>query len=181
MKNRRLNLRHKDRRRQAISRTAEGIDVILSSCGCPHLALICICRLKQVHNAHYAIGLDSAQFCRSLIVDVKAAGSWPAMFLHIRRVKTVDHRCLDPNLARQNPADYVSGIEATVKGAIRKSKESILLSIPQIIGIGVDTTGSSPMPVDENGQPLVPRNVSKTIPRHGLALEGSYVTERPNR
>ncbi len=30
----------------------------------------------------------------------------------------------DPNLARQNPADYLLGIEATIRGAIQKGKES---------------------------------------------------------
>jgi L-ribulokinase len=61
----------------------------------------------------------------------------------------------DPNLARQNPADYLLGIETTIKAAIIKAKEADSNFKPEnVIGIGVDTTGSSPMPVDENGNAL---------------------------
>ena len=61
----------------------------------------------------------------------------------------------DPNLARQNPADYLLGIETTVSGAMRKAKEvEPRFRAEDVIGIGVDTTGSSPMPLDERGQPL---------------------------
>jgi L-ribulokinase len=61
----------------------------------------------------------------------------------------------EPNLARQNPADYILGIEATIKGAIQRGKDADPGFRPaDVIGIGVDTTGSSPMPVDEAGQAL---------------------------
>jgi L-ribulokinase len=61
----------------------------------------------------------------------------------------------DHNLARQNPADYIKGIEVTVTQAIAGAKKSDSNFDPsQIIGIGVDTTGSTPLPVDKNGTPL---------------------------
>jgi L-ribulokinase len=61
----------------------------------------------------------------------------------------------DPNLARQHPADYVKGAEITIKQALAAAKKSVKsFSAAQIIGIGVDTTGSTPMPVDANGRPL---------------------------
>jgi len=61
----------------------------------------------------------------------------------------------DPNLARQNPADYALSIEVTIKEALKKA-EAVEpdFSSNDVIGIGVDTTGSSPMPVDASGQPL---------------------------
>ena len=57
----------------------------------------------------------------------------------------------DANLARQHPGDYLEGLKRTVQGAI----QDIMGRLPdfdpsQIIGIGVDTTGSSPIPVDES-------------------------------
>lgn len=61
----------------------------------------------------------------------------------------------DPNLARQNPADYVKGTEAVVKAVLteaRKADQSF--NSADIIGIGIDTTGSTPLPVDRNGTPL---------------------------
>lgn len=61
----------------------------------------------------------------------------------------------DPNLARQHPADYVKGAEITIKKALALAKRSVRGFKPeQVIGIGVDTTGSTPLPVDRNGRPL---------------------------
>jgi L-ribulokinase len=61
----------------------------------------------------------------------------------------------DHNLARQNPADYVKGIKVTIKKAITLAKKSDKkFKAEAIIGIGVDTTGSTPLPVDKNGTPL---------------------------
>ncbi len=61
----------------------------------------------------------------------------------------------DHNLARQNPADYVKGLRITVQEALASAKESIAGFDPsQVIGIGVDTTGSTPLPVDKNCRPL---------------------------
>ncbi|MFH1717023.1 MAG: ribulokinase [Planctomycetota bacterium] len=61
----------------------------------------------------------------------------------------------DHNLARQNPADYLKGIEVTIKAAITEAKNTIKgFEAGQIIGIGIDTTGSTPIPVDKSGTPL---------------------------
>lgn len=105
----------------------------------------------------YAIGLDfGTNSCRSLIVDI-ADGKEVASFVfnYSSGEAGIITRASDPNLARQNPADYLEGIEVTIKEAIKKAKSIDLNFSPEkIIGIGVDTTGSSPMPVDENGTPL---------------------------
>lgn len=61
----------------------------------------------------------------------------------------------DHNIARQNPADYVQGLEVTIIGAIEQARGSDPSFEPtDIIGIGVDTTGSTPLPVDQEGTPL---------------------------
>jgi L-ribulokinase len=60
----------------------------------------------------------------------------------------------DANLARQDPHDYVEGLEASVKGAVEDAKRVPGFSADMIVGIGVDTTGSTPMPVDADGVPL---------------------------
>jgi L-ribulokinase len=60
----------------------------------------------------------------------------------------------DPNLARQNPSDYIDGFFQTVRGAVRAAKKKRGFSPEQVVGIGVDTTGSTPIPVDRDGQPL---------------------------
>jgi L-ribulokinase len=59
----------------------------------------------------------------------------------------------DHNLARQNPADYLLGLEASVRGALASAAKNGV-SAEQIVGIGVDTTGSTPLPVDAKMVPL---------------------------
>jgi L-ribulokinase len=61
----------------------------------------------------------------------------------------------DPNLARQHPADYV----ATAESSIRDALEQAIANRPgftpaDVVGLGVDTTGSTPLPVDADGTPL---------------------------
>lgn len=106
---------------------------------------------------HYAIGLDfGTNSCRSLIVDV-ADGKEIAshVFPYPSGSEGVIIDRADPNLARQNPADYLEGIEVTIVRALEKAKENDPgFRNENVIGIGVDTTGSSPMPVDAKGSPL---------------------------
>jgi len=61
----------------------------------------------------------------------------------------------DHNLARQHPGDYLTGIEVTIKEALAQAGKSDKdFDANMVIGIGVDTTGSTPMPLDEEGAPL---------------------------
>lgn len=105
----------------------------------------------------YVIGIDfGTNSCRSLIVDVangKELATHVFAYPSGKDGVIIDSR--NPHLARQNPDDYIKGIEATVKGALRKAK-SVKKNFrnSDVIGIGVDTTGSSPMPVDKDGMPL---------------------------
>jgi L-ribulokinase len=105
----------------------------------------------------YTIGLDyGTNSVRCVIVDIAngneigtAVYNYPTGQAGIILDKN------DHNLARQNPADYVKGIEVTIKKAITLAKKSDKKFKPEaVIGIGVDTTGSTPLPVDNNGTPL---------------------------
>ena len=60
----------------------------------------------------------------------------------------------DPNLARQNPADYIDGFDVSVKRAVAAAKRKPGFKPENVVGIGIDTTGSTPIPVDRQGQPL---------------------------
>jgi len=104
----------------------------------------------------YAIGLDyGTNSVRTLIVNVAngcevASAVWE--YTHGTQGVILSH---DPNLARQHPADYVTGAETTIKKALAVAKRTVRgFSPDQIIGIGVDTTGSTPLPVDRHGHPL---------------------------
>lgn len=61
----------------------------------------------------------------------------------------------DANLARQNPLDYLEGLEFTVRAAITNAKQKYPDIKPDdFVGIGVDSTGSSPIPVDSKNRAL---------------------------
>ncbi len=60
----------------------------------------------------------------------------------------------DPHLARQNPADYLAGLRAATTGALEAADRTPGFSRGQVIGIGVDTTGSTPLPIDAKARPL---------------------------
>ncbi len=60
----------------------------------------------------------------------------------------------DHNLARQHPGDYLLGLERSVRGALAAAGKKRGFSPGKVIGSGVDTTGSSPIPVDATNRPL---------------------------
>lgn len=107
--------------------------------------------------SRYAIGLDyGTNSCRSLLVDLDTGmelGSvvfpYPSGKLGILADPS------DPNVARQNPQDYLDGLVATVRGALSQAKTARPDFDPaEVVGLGVDTTGSTPLPVDAEGVPL---------------------------
>jgi len=102
-------------------------------------------------TAQYAIGLDyGTNSVRSLIVDVRngrEVGTATWHYAHGTRGVILSR---DPNLARQHPADYLTGAEITIKKALKQA----MIKPEQVVGIGVDTTGSTAMPVDANGRAL---------------------------
>lgn len=105
----------------------------------------------------YSIGLDyGTNSCRALIVDLSNGDEIASSVFNYPSGDAgiiVDQS--DPNLARQNPADYLIGLEATITDALKiAASNHPEFSAEKVIGIGVDTTGSSPMPVDDNGTPL---------------------------
>jgi L-ribulokinase len=105
----------------------------------------------------YTIGLDfGTNSVRCLIVNVTNGNELStAVYEYETGEAGIILDPADHNLARQNPADYLKGIEVTVKAAIADAKKVVKDFEPdQIIGIGIDTTGSTPIPVNKNGTPL---------------------------
>ncbi len=98
----------------------------------------------------YSIGFDyGTNSVRALLVDVSnGAEVATAVFNYPSGDAGVLYDEKDPNLARQNAADYVEGFFSTAKQVLAGIDPS------EIVGLGVDTTGSSPIPVDKNGTPL---------------------------
>lgn len=60
----------------------------------------------------------------------------------------------DPHLARQNPADYITALRSSIVAALVQADASPGFTRDAVIGIGADTTGSTPLPIDGRAKPL---------------------------
>ncbi len=106
--------------------------------------------------AKYSIGLDyGTNSVRALVVN---AANGEEVGAHVWTYAHGDQGVIlsrDPNLARQHPEDYIAGAEIATKKALAAAKRTAKdFSPSQVIGIGVDTTGSTPLPVGKDGKPL---------------------------
>jgi L-ribulokinase len=104
----------------------------------------------------FTIGIDyGTNSVRALVVrctDGKEFGSCVVNYPSGHQGILLDPR--DHHLARQHPGDYLVGLEQSVKGALAAAKKVRGFDATKVIGLGVDTTGSSPIPVDARNVPL---------------------------
>ena len=104
----------------------------------------------------FTLGIDyGTNSVRALIVrckDGKEFGSSVVNYPSGHQGVLLDPR--DHNVARQHPGDYLFGLEKSVKGALAQAKKQPGFSATKIIGLGVDSTGSSPIPVDAQNRAL---------------------------
>lgn len=101
----------------------------------------------------YVIGIDyGSDSVRSVIVDA-ATGEEVSSSVHYYSRWQKGLYC-DPsaNQFRQHPLDYIEGLEITIKDCIEKAGGKEIAGL--IKGISVDTTGSTPVAVNEQGVPL---------------------------
>jgi len=104
----------------------------------------------------YAIGLDyGTNSVRALVVD---AADGAEVGTCVSNYPSGEHGILldpkNPNLARQRPGDYIEGFYRSVQGALKAARKESGVEAEQVVGIGIDTTGSTPMPVDRAGTPI---------------------------
>ncbi|MDD5349163.1 MAG: ribulokinase [Chthoniobacteraceae bacterium] len=104
----------------------------------------------------YTLGIDyGTNSVRALVVDCRDGGELGTCV--VPYPSGTEGILLDPSqphLARQHPGDYLFGLEKSVTGALAEAAKTPGFSADRIIGIGVDTTGSSPLPVDAHNVPL---------------------------
>ena len=104
-------------------------------------------------SGSYTIGLDyGTNSVRAIVVATetgKEVGSAVFNYPHGDMGVVTDPK--DPHVARQHPADYIAGVEQTVTEALKQAGGDVAA---RVVGIGVDTTGSTPIPVDASGEAL---------------------------
>ncbi|MBI1754145.1 MAG: ribulokinase [Acidobacteria bacterium] len=105
----------------------------------------------------YAIGLDfGTNSCRALLVDLHTGEEKATeVFNYPSGQAGIITHPKDPHLARQNASDYLLGIETTVRSVLAQAQDrDPAFDAAYVVGLGIDTTGSSPMPIDDQGNPL---------------------------
>lgn len=105
----------------------------------------------------YALGIDyGTNSCRSLLIDLdNGAEVGSTVFNYPSGAMGILLNPRDPHVARQNPQDYLDGLEAVTHGALKQAVEKVAgFDAAQVVGIGIDTTGSTPIPVNREGTPL---------------------------
>ena len=103
-------------------------------------------------SAKYTIGLDyGSDSVRSLIVDTATGEEAGTAVFHYP--KWMQGKYCNPGKYqfRQHPQDYIDGLEYTIVEALKSAGEEVRSNV---VGISIDTTGSTPVAVDRNGTPL---------------------------
>jgi L-ribulokinase len=100
----------------------------------------------------YTIGVDyGTDSVRALVVDTQTGEEMGTHVFYYPRWR--EGRFCDPvrNRFRQHPLDYTEGLEVCIKGALAACPDG---TAGKVVGISVDTTGSTPVAVNREGTPL---------------------------
>jgi L-ribulokinase len=104
---------------------------------------------------YYSLGIDfGTNSVRTVIVDLQHGQEITSKSIEYPSGEhgvLLDRR--QPHLARQYPGDYADSLKKVMKLTMEKVSD-LGISPSNICGIGIDGTGSSPLPVDETLTPL---------------------------
>lgn len=105
-----------------------------------------------MNNVKFTIGMDfGSDSVRALIVNATTGEEMATAVHYYARWKSGKYCEPSKSKFRQHPLDYIEGIEATIKSVVAQVSPDV---VNNIVGIGVDTTGSTPVAVDKTGTPL---------------------------
>ena len=103
-------------------------------------------------NYNYVIGLDyGTDSVRAVLLDSADGKELASSVLYYPRWAEGRYCDAQNQQFRQHPLDYIEGLSATIKAVLEKAGPE---AASYVRGISVDTTGSTPVAVDENGTPL---------------------------
>jgi len=137
---------------------------------------------------YYTIGVDyGSASVRAIVVDAAtgkeiACGVYEYQFGE--EGNWLDRN--EPTMVRQYPEDYVKGLEASVTDALKKAQLTADFSIDAVVGIGIDATGTTMLPVLADGTPLACLPMFKDNPNayiwlwkdHTATREAKEITEK---
>lgn len=106
--------------------------------------------------SEFVLGLDfGSNSVRALVINADSGVEYgSATCVYPGGIQGIYHDPSDVNLARQNPLAYIEAMGKCLKGTLAKAAEKADFQTADIIGIGVDATASTPVPVNANLKPL---------------------------
>ncbi len=100
----------------------------------------------------YTIGVDyGTDSVRALVVDTQTGEEMGTFVSYYPRWKAGLYCDPAKNQFRQHPLDYLEGLEVCIREALKQCPEGVA---EHVLGISVDTTGSTPIAVNKEGIPL---------------------------
>jgi len=100
----------------------------------------------------YTIGVDyGTDSVRALVVDTATGREMGTHVFEYPRWKKGLYCDPATNRFRQHPLDYLEGLEVSIVGALEQCEPGVA---ENVVGISVDTTGSTPVAVNRQGTPL---------------------------
>lgn len=119
----------------------------------------------------YVIGIDYGTLsARALLLDV-TNGEETAVYEYVYRrplltAEDFSGTAPDASAALQDPQDYLDALGVTIRGVLEESG----VDAGDVIGLGIDVTSSTVLPVDENGEPLCMQPEFKNEPQAYVKL-----------
>lgn len=115
----------------------------------------------------YVIGLDyGTDSVRAVLLDAHSGEEIATDVSYYARWKQRLYCEATKNQFRQHPLDHIEGLEKTIKAVVSQSG----VGADAIKGICIDTTGSSPLPLDNQGTPLALLDTFKENPNAMMVL-----------
>ncbi|WP_417361066.1 ribulokinase [Galbibacter sp.] len=115
----------------------------------------------------YVIGLDyGTDSVRAVLLDAHSGEEIATDVSYYARWKQRLYCEATKNQFRQHPLDHIEGLEKTIKAVVSQSG----VGADAIKGICIDTTGSSPLPLDSQGTPIALLDEFKQNPNAMMVL-----------
>jgi L-ribulokinase len=107
---------------------------------------------KKIEMDNYVIGVDfGTDSVRALIVNAANGDTVGTAVSFYPRWREGQFCNPGASQFRQHPLDYLESIEEAIKGALNETGSAIAA---KVVGVSIDTTGSTPVAVNEEGTPL---------------------------
>ena len=103
-------------------------------------------------DSKYVIGLDfGTDSVRALVVNVKTGKEESTHVSYYKRWKQGRYQDASKNIFRHHPLDYLESLQEVINKSLKNMPAN---THGNVIAIGIDTTGSTPAPVNRDGAVL---------------------------